>query len=382
MPTGSRATTRSSSPADGVATLDRRALNRALLARHMLLERRALPAYDTIEHLVGLQAQNPNDPYVGLWTRLEGFRHDELAGLMSERRALRIALMRSTLHTVTDRDALRLRPLMASVLDRNMRGAFGKHLAGLDPQEIASAGRALVEERAMTFSELGELLGERWPDRNTDALAQAVRAWVPLAQVTPRGIWGRSGQVMHTSLEAWVGRELEPEPSIDDMVLRYLAAYGPASVKDVQTWSGLTRLREVLERLRSRLVIFRDEKGGELFDLPDAPRPDAETPAPPRFLPVYDNLFLSHADRSRIMDDSQREHVWMENGYTWTFLLDGFIAGTWKIERERKSAILRIRSIGKLAKRDRAALAAEGEALLGFVAGEATTHDIRFHEPE
>src|SRR5919199_794697 len=326
---------------DRVLTL--RELNRATLERQMLLRRRQLPAAEAIEHLVGMQAQAPDPPYVGLWTRLEGFHPHELARLILDRRAVRIALMRNTVHLVSARDCLKLRPLVQPVLDRGVY-ANRTHRAGIegvDVQALAAAGRALIEERSRTAKELGELLQERWPDRDPASLARAIRHLVPLVQVPPRGVWGKSGQAAHTTAESWLGRPLDPNPSLDEMVLRYLGAFGPATVKDVQTWSGLTRLREVTEQLRPRLRTFRDEQGKELFDLPDAPRPDPDTPAPPRFLPEFDNLILSHADRTRIIANDYRKAIASKNGMVpATVLVGGFVRGTWKIERTRGKATL------------------------------------------
>ncbi|MDF2963322.1 MAG: hypothetical protein K0S39_5057 [Paenibacillus sp.] len=294
--------------------LGRQTLNRALLERQLLLRRAKLSALDAIEHLVGLQAQAPNPPYIGLWTRLAEFSHDELAQLLHDRQAVRIALMRSTLHLVSARDCLALRPAVQPVLDRGLKGTYGKRLAGVDIEALAAAGRALVEEQPRTFHELGKLLAERWPDRDPAALAAAVRTCVPLVQVPPRGIWGSSGQAAHTSAEAWLSQPLDAAPSPVAMILRYLGAFGPATVSDMQVWSGLTRLREVIDRLRPRLRTYRDEQGNELFDLPDAPMPDPDTPAPPRFLAEYDNMLLSYTDRTRIMAEKYRPLVFTDNG--------------------------------------------------------------------
>jgi hypothetical protein len=363
-----------------------RELNRATLERQMLLRRRKLSAVEAIERLVGMQAQAPAPPYVGLWTRLEDFHPDELARLILERRAVRIALMRNTVHLVTVRDCLALHPLMQPVFDRTLYAtrANRAHLEGVDTEALAAAGRALLEERPRTAKELGELLQEQWPGRDPASLARAIRHLLPLVQVPPRGVWGKSGAATHTTAEAWLGRPLDPASSLEETVLRYLGAFGPATVKDVQTWSGLTRLGEVIERLRPRLLTFRDERGKELFDLPEALRPDPDTPAPPRFLPEFDNLILSHADRIRVIADEYRKVMASKNGMVpATFLVDGFVRGTWKKERSRGRATLMIEPFEPLAEEDRDALAEEGERLIRFVAEPegAEAYEIRFAEP-
>src|SRR5918997_2162838 len=358
-----------------------RALNRALLERQMLLRRSEMSAFDAIEHLVGLQAQSPLAPYVGLWTRLEGFQPGELVKLMTDREVVRIALMRNTVHLVTAEDCLMLRPLTQVIFDRDLRvnSTFAPRLRGLDVGALAEAGRALAEERPRTNKELGTLLREQWPDRDAAALAFAIRSQVPLVQVPPRGIWGVGGQVRCTSVEAWLGRHLDADPSPDDMVMRYLAAFRPATVKDVQQWCGLTRLRDVVERLRPRLATFRDEAGNELFDLPDAPRPDPDTPAPVRFLPEYDNLFVSHADRTRVISETDLKTLRAtERLVRGSVLVDGFFRGLWQIRRQRGVATLHIESYGPLSNRDRDAVAEEGEHLLTFAASDAKAQEIEF----
>ena len=369
-------------PGGPVPVLSRRALNRATLERQLLLRRWPLAVPEAIERLVGLQAQTPHSWYVGLWTRLDGFRPESVADLLNARQLVRIALMRSTIHLVTARDCLTLRPLVQRVIERSMHGNFGKRLAGLDPEAVATAGRALVDQQPRTPGELGKLLAERWLDRDPAALAQGVRAWVPLVQVPPRGIWGASGPIAHTSAEAWLGRPLTPDPSPEEMILRYLAAFGPATVKDMQTWSGLTRLREVTDRLRPRLRTFRDEAGRELLDLPDAPRPDPDTPAPPRFLYDYDNLLLSYADRTRVItDEYYQQGFTMDGPMPSIVLLDGFTNGTWKITRHRGTATLTIQPFTRLSKEDTTALTDEGARLLTFVATDAQAHDVQVTAP-
>ncbi|GAA3401080.1 winged helix DNA-binding domain-containing protein [Paenibacillus hodogayensis] len=356
--------------------LDRRALNRALLVRQLLLERSDKTAAEALEHLAGLQAQAPNPPYIALWARLHDFRHEQLSRLILERQAVRIALMRSTIHLVTADDCLKLRSTLAPVQLRGLQSNYGKRLAGLDLDAVAAAGRALLEEQPLTFSELGKRLAAEWPERDPAALAIAVRCLVPLVQVPPRGIWGASGQAAHTSAEAWLGADPAPpsQDALDELVLRYLGAFGPASVKDAQVWSGLTRLGDTMERLRPRLLAFRDESGTELFDLPDAPRPGADTPVSARFLGEFDNMLLSYADRTRIMTEEHKRQVFTENGIIRSVILvDGFVAGLWRIERQRGHATLIVEPFGPLTVVDAAELRDEGSRLLQFAAADART---------
>lgn len=366
--------------------LNPRALNRALLARQMLLQRAKLSAAEAIEHLVGMQAQAPNAPYVALWSRLDGFRHDELAQLLTERHAVRVSLMRTTLHLVTASDCLMLRPLIQPVAESRFSSSpFARNVAGIDMEALRTAGRALVEEQPRTTVALGKLLHARWPDHDATSLAYAVRYLVPLVQIPPRGIWGKSGQPTWATIADWLGSPVPsaaPDGALEEMVMRYLAAFGPATVNDVQAWCWLTRLRDVVERLQPRLRTFRDEQGNELFDLPGAPRPDPNTPAPPRFLPEYDNVLLSYANRSRIMTADRRIPLLPGNGGTsGTVLVDGFFQAVWKITRQRTAATLTIEPFIPLSPHDRAALAEEGERLLAFAAADADAHDIQFVPP-
>ena len=329
-----------------------------------------------------MQAQIPNSPYIGLWSRLAVFRTDDLARLITKRRVVRLVLMRGTIHLVTARDCLALRPLMQPILERALKGNFSRQLAGMSIRAIAAAGRALLETEPRTGAALGGLLQKRWPDRDARSLAYAVQYLEPLVQVPPRGVWGASGQATWTTVEAWLDDRLASKTSPDRMVMRYLAAFGPATVADMRAWSGLPGLRAVAERLRPRLRTFRNDRGLELFDLPGAPRPDPDTPAPPRFLPFYENALLSYADRSRFIPPGRRGHGFTNEGLlVGTVLIDGFVGARWRVSRDRGNAILRIEPFERLRKQDRDALAEEGARLLAFAADDAQARDVQFGPP-
>jgi hypothetical protein len=361
--------------------LGKRALNRALLERQLLLRRSGLAPLQAIEHLAGMQSQAPNAPYVGLWTRLADFRPEQLSALMTERTAVRAHLMRNTVHLVTARDCLAVRDLMQPMFARAFASSvFARDLDGVDTGALLDAGRELIAEQPRTRAELGGLLSQQWPGRDPLSLAYAITHLAPTVQVTPRGIWGATGQAAYTTIEAWLGELQHPKrnPSPDELVLRYLAAFGPATVRDVQAWCGLTRLREVVDRLRPGLRTFRDEQGAELFDLPDAPRPEPDTPAAPRFLPEYDNVLLSHADRTRVIP--VRRSVPLPPGLgasCGTLLLDGFWQATWKITGKPGTVTLRVEPFARLSARDKESITAEGGRLLAFIAPDAVDNDIR-----
>lgn len=310
--------------------LGRRALNRATLARQLLLERSTMPTLDAVHHLVGMQAQVPLNPYTGLWSRLAGFEPAELAQLVLDRKVVRIVVMRATIHLVTADDCLLLRPLTQEVMDKELvhHRDFAPELRGVDLEPVLAYAREVFAEAPLGTGRLRAVLGERFPDLHAGAIAYACRCLLPLVQVPPRGVWGQTSQVTLTTAEAWLGRPLDAQPSIDQVMLRYLAAFGPASAADAGTWSRVTGLREVFERLRPQLITFRDQRGRELFDLPDAPRPDPETPAPARFLPEYDNVLLSHDDRSRFAG----EPFSADGPIKGTVLVDGFVAGVWALD--------------------------------------------------
>ena len=346
-------------------------LNRALLARQLLLRRRRITPLDAVEHLVGIQSQAPRAAYVGLWTRVAGFRPQALERLMLDRSVVRVALMRSTIHLVSAHDCLPLRDLVQPAISRPSRHAAARRAAGVEDDELAQRARALLDAEPRTLRELGELLRERWPACDADALAMGVRENVPLVQIPPRGLWDRGGVPSHAAAETWLGDSRARRISMADLVRRYLAAYGPASVQDAQTFTGLTGLRAVFEGLRPDLRTFRDEAGGELFDVANAPRPMGRTRAPVRFLPEFDNILLSHARRERILPAGTMSLLSLGNGLRPGFLVDGFVAGTWKLRAARRSTTLEVKPFARLPAATRRELEDEGRRLLAFAAGGA-----------
>jgi DNA glycosylase AlkZ-like len=359
--------------------LSTRTLNRTLLERQLLLERRETTAAQTIERLVGMQAQEPLDPYVGLWARIDGFDPAELAALVTDRAMVRGPLMRLTLHMVTARDFLRVRPVLQTLMESRFRSSpFARALDGIELETVAAAGRELIEAQPRTRAELSRLLAERWPDRDPISLAYVVTHVVPVVQVPPRGVWGKRGQATWTTAESWLRQPLASDPDVGGIVRRYLAAFGPASVMDFQSWSGLTRVREVVEPMRAGLRTFRDENGVELFDAPDAPLLDPDVPAPVRFLPCYDNVLLGHADRTRIVPDEPRAPMFPGyNGNLGGLLVDGFFRGLWKTDRDQGRTTLEVEVTKRLSKRHAAAVTAEGQRLVTFLDPDAEARDVR-----
>ncbi|MGW3997785.1 winged helix DNA-binding domain-containing protein [Amycolatopsis sp. NPDC004772] len=339
-----------------------RALNRALLARQHLLERTSLPAATMVGHLVGMQAQAPLAPYVGLWTRISGFRPGELASLITGRQAVRGPLMRGTVHLVLAEDARVLRPLVQRVVANGYTGHFGRRVGDADLGAVSRFGRELLEERPRTRRQLQDALAARWPAHDAEALSYAVGSLVPTVQVTPRGVWGSTGPATLTTLESWLGGPLDCRPSIEDVVRRYLRAFGPASVADVQAWSGLTKLREIVEPMGLRT--FHADSGEVLYDGEDGVLPDPSAPAPARFLPEYDNVLLAHAGRARVLPPGRRVPLPPGNGASrGTLLVDGFYRADWRLHADA----LEVTAHDRLTAGERAEIETEAGRLLEFL---------------
>ncbi|RSN46645.1 winged helix DNA-binding domain-containing protein [Actinomadura sp. WAC 06369] len=349
-----------------MTVLDDRALNRATLARQLLLERADLPAPDAIAHLCGLQAQEPQEPFTGLWTRLRAFDPADLSTALTARAAVRMHLMRRTVHLVTAADALAWRARHHAMLRQRVLGVYRRELADTDLDDLAAAGRAvLADGRARTTTELVQALDRPVPFRRAIG-EMLVAALVPVVQAPPRGLWRTKAGVRNVSVASWLGRDIDPlptdpaDPVGQALVRRYLAAFGPASTSDLRAWSGLAGLPAAVKAVRGELVAFRDGRGRELLDLPDAPRPDPDTPAPVRFLPAFDNAILGYHDRGRIIDDAHRG---ISVAGERAVLVDGRVAATWALDGDTVT----VTPLRRLPAPDRTAVLEEGEHLASFL---------------
>jgi hypothetical protein len=361
-----------SSPSLPVLTAD--AINRATLARQLLLARATLPIVDAVEALGGLQAQEPASPYLALWTRLESFEPAALDGAFRDRRVVKATLMRSTLHAVSLDDYRHFLPAL-----RPMFQALRTRLGNAPPVEARVAELA---EASLAFAsvprtnvELRDHVTDLDAEIARDVAWWLIRRYAAFVNVPSETTWSFSRRPTYIDASVW----LDGVPFADDaaavahLVRRYLAAFGPASPRDAAAWSGLpiTRLRPGFEALDTagELVRFADADGRALLDLAAAPRPDAGSPAPPRLLPMWDSLLLAYADRTRVIGDEHRKVVVARNGDTLpTFLVDGRVAGLWWAEADGNGTRIALEPFGRLVKADRLALEREGERLAAFVA--------------
>jgi hypothetical protein len=362
------------------STLTLREINRATLARQMLLARQAVAPLEAIERLVAMQAQLPRPPFVGRWSRVAGFTRDNLTRLFVRRQVVRATFLRATLHLVSAKDYLAFRPVLQPAFDAAMHGILRTRTAGIDLGELTARATRILRERPRTFEELRDEFLRTDPGADERAMGYAVRLQLPLVQVpaTDGARWAFPPKASFAVAEDWLGRTVPAGPAeADDLVLRYLAAYGPATGADIQAWSGLPTLGDAMARLASRLTTYRDERKRELFDLRGAPHPGADTPAPVRFVPDYDNLVVTRADE-RFVARAHRPKVFLPGlRVAPTVLIDGFVGATWRIERTRRAAAVLIEPFAPLSARVRKEAQAEAEALLHFAEPDAETYDVR-----
>lgn len=361
-----------------MSALSRAALGRATLARQMLLAREKVAPLAAVERLAALQSQLARPPYVALWARVAGFRAEDLTRLAAQRKAVRATMMRGTLHLLSARDYLAWRPLLQPMLTATMLAALKDRAAGLDLEGLTRTARACLDVRACTFDDLRPQLKKAFPKVDERALGYAVRTHLPLVQVPEDTRWGWPAAAAFAVADSWLGARFATAEDLAPLVRRYLAAFGPATVADAQSWLGLRALKDAFEALRPELAVLRDERGRELFDLPKAPRPPATTKAPARFLPDFDNLLLGHAERARVIDEAHRPKVITRNlRIPPTFLVDGLVRGTWSVKRTRTVALLSVEPFEPLPKAAQAELKEEGQALLAFLEPDAPRAEVR-----
>lgn len=361
--------------ADRILTL--RELNRTTLARQMLLSRLPASAVETVSRLVGLQAQSAMAPFVGLWTRIEGLEREEVARLIEDKTILKATMMRGTLHLVTADDFLKFRATLQPVLDAALAGILKGRADGLDVPRLLNAAKPFLEESPRSFAEITKMAEKLLPGTDPGAMRYAVRMRLPLVQVPVAKAWSFPGNPKYAPAETWLGAKVPAGDRFKELVLRYLSAFGPASAADLQTWSGFGRER--MEELRPELTVYRDERGKELFDHPDLRIEDPDQPAPERFLPEFDNLLLSHADRTRVIAGEYRRKVYIPVlRVRSTILVDGFVAGTWKVEKAKGTATLLVEPFATLSRSSRNALSDEAEKLVRFAGYDIKRHEVKF----
>lgn len=359
------------------AVLSTRDLNRALLARQMLLGRESISPLEALGRLVALQGQAPRAPFIGLWARLANFDPADLRRLIAERKVVRSSLMRATLHLTTAEDFLAIRPVLRNDLaaptkDRPeptipLPGGLRASEAELAP--ILSLARDHFARTPQPFESLREVI-EKAGHGDVRVMAYAARILLPLVQASSDAEFGYRPGGEFVLAEAWLGRGVAAKPDRTGLLRRYLAAYGPATPADFTAWSGEKGAAALFEALGDELVSYRDERKRRLFDLKGAPMPGAGTEAPARLLPDFDAAVLGHQDRGRIVaPENLAKAITSKNLLVPPMvLLDGFVAGTWRLEIKRKAAEVTIRPFAPLKARDRADLEAEAESLLATFA--------------
>jgi hypothetical protein len=357
--------------------LTTRALNRAALARQMLLERSDRSIVDAVEFLGGLQAQQSNDPYIGLWSRLNGFTQEQLTQLIVDKTLLRATTMRGTLHLHSAADMVGFRALVQGFLHGQWKGGFTKRFGDNDKQKVLKAAIKLIDKQPMTAGALQKLLKDKFPTAEPLSMTTLLQSHETLIQIPPTRLWGNGGAPLLQRIEKYLPDAPMPTLTRVALVRRYLAAYGPASVNDMQIWCRLTKLSAEFRAIEKELVVFEDESGRTLYDLPDAPRPDEDTHAPVRFLPLYDNSYLGYDDRRRMLSPATADWINMFQNFKPSVLVDGTINAGWTVETNKGAAVLGVECYRKMTKAERKDLETEGHAFAKFMAPTAKRWDVK-----
>ncbi|MET7771490.1 winged helix DNA-binding domain-containing protein [Nocardia sp. NPDC005366] len=352
--------------------LSNRVLNRTLLARQRLLERSALTVPEICDHLIGLQAQDVLPPFIGLWSRIADFDPETVSAGLDDRSLVRITLMRGTIHLVTSTDALRIAPHIQPELEKvPFRKGFNfGAMVGLDPDEVRAHGEAVLGDEPMSSSAIRAEAARLYPDRDAGAVSQAWLAQLPVLQIPPRGKWKNNSRPIWSRIEPWLGAPLDRDYPLAELLVRYLRAFGPASSMDMQTWSKFTGIKSALDTLGDRVRTYTDDRGRTLYDLADAELADPDLPAPVRLLGWYDNAVLSHQDRTRIVPDGKAPPLRAFATAVAPVLVDGYLAGLYKIFPKGASARLRVTPSRPWTTAERREVDSEAYALLAFVEGD------------
>jgi hypothetical protein len=363
------------------ARLTLRHINRATLARQMLLVREPISPLAAIERLVALQAQWPRPPFIGLWSRVAGFEREHLTDLFDRRKVVRATFLRATIHVLSAKDYLAFRPAIQPALEGAMHAILKDRLQGIDLDGLVNRARRILDKEPRTFEELRDEFLRADPKADERAMGYAVRMLLPLVQVPEQGApWAFPSRACFAPAEQWLKRKVPSATASPDLLfLRYLAAYGPASAGDFQAWAGLSRAaaRDAIERARPQLVEFQDEQKRELFDLENAPRPEEDAAAPVRFVPEYDNLVTARADE-RIVARQHRPRVFLSAlRIAATVLVDGFAVATWKLQSTKKTVSVLIEPFRTLPTRVKGEVIGEAEALARFAEPGAGAVDVK-----
>lgn len=344
--------------------------NRTLLARQHLLDRVDEDAIEVLDRCVGMQSQDPRAAFFGLWSRVEGFEPSELDGLLTEREVVRIALLRSTVFLVDAEDARWIRPLAEPILRRELTEAHAPRLVGANPSQVLADAAELLTGRELGGADLGKQLAVRHPGENPATLTGIARCGLPLVQVPPRGLWRGRGTPTYRLFDEWVGPG-EPAVSGDDaradLIRLYLRGFGPATVKAIQTWAGITRLGPLIEKLEAdwELVRLTGPHGETLYDLDGLGLADPDAPAPARLVAPFDHVIGVSADRVRVADPELFRRTVTRNGRSPGFVFaDGFLAGTWHLDGDD----VRIEMLREITRAEQREVDAEVDRLREFLA--------------